>query len=30
VLLAHGNTTAFTADLLYDIVSLFGNASGSF
>jgi hypothetical protein len=30
VLLAHGNTTADTANLLYDIVSLFGNASGSF
>jgi hypothetical protein len=30
VLLAHGNTTADTANLLYDIVSLFGNISGSF
>ena len=30
VLLVHGNTTADTANLLYDIVSLFGNFSGSF
>jgi hypothetical protein len=30
VLLAHGNTTADTANLLYDIASLFGNFSGSF
>jgi len=30
VLLAHGNATADTANLLYDIVSLFGNFSGSF
>jgi hypothetical protein len=30
VLFAHGNTTADTANLLYDIVSLFGNFSGSF
>jgi hypothetical protein len=30
VLLAHGNATADTANLLYDIVSLFGNISGSF
>ena len=30
VLLAHGNSTADTAPLLYDIVSLFGNFSGSF
>jgi hypothetical protein len=29
VLLAHGNATADTANLLYDIVSLFGNFSGS-
>jgi hypothetical protein len=30
VLLAHGNATADTANLLYDVISLFGNASGSF
>ena len=30
VLFAHGNATADTANLLYDIVSLFGNFSGSF
>jgi hypothetical protein len=30
VLFAHGNAYADTAPLLYDIVSLFGNASGSF
>jgi hypothetical protein len=30
VLFAHGSATADTANLLYDIVSLFGNASGSF
>jgi hypothetical protein len=30
VLLAHGNATANSADLLYDIISLFGNFSGSF
>jgi len=30
VLLAHGNATADTANLLYDIVSLFGNTAGSF
>jgi hypothetical protein len=30
VLLAHGNATADTAPLLYDIISLFGNFSGSF
>ena len=30
VLFAHGSTTADTANLLYDIVSLFGNFSGSF
>jgi hypothetical protein len=30
VLFAHGNTIAATAPLLYDIVSLFGNFSGSF
>ena len=30
VFLAHGNATADTANLLYDIVSLFGNFSGSF
>jgi hypothetical protein len=30
VLLAHGNATADTANLLYDIISLFGNTSGSF
>jgi hypothetical protein len=30
VLLAHGNASADTANLLYDIVSLFGNFSGSF
>jgi hypothetical protein len=29
VLFAHGNATADTANLLYDIVSLFGNVSGS-
>ena len=29
VLLAHGNASADTANLLYDIVSLFGNFSGS-
>jgi hypothetical protein len=29
VLLTHGNATADTANLLYDIVSLFGNFSGS-
>jgi hypothetical protein len=29
VLFAHGNATADTASLLYDIVSLFGNFSGS-
>jgi hypothetical protein len=29
VLFAHGNATADTANLLYDIVSLFGNFSGS-
>jgi hypothetical protein len=29
-LFAHGSTTADTANLLYDIVSLFGNFSGSF
>jgi len=29
VLLAHGNATADTANLLYDIVSLFGNSAGS-
>jgi hypothetical protein len=29
VLLAHGNATADTANLLYDIVSLFGNFSGT-
>jgi hypothetical protein len=29
VLLAHGNATADTANLLYDIVSLFGNFNGS-
>jgi hypothetical protein len=29
VLLAHGNATADTANLLYDIVSLFGNFSGA-
>jgi hypothetical protein len=29
VLLAHGNATADTANLLYDIVSLFGNFTGS-
>ncbi len=30
VLLAHGHATASSADLLYDIISLFGNFSGSF
>ena len=30
VLFAHGNTIAATAPLLYDVVSLFGNFSGSF
>jgi hypothetical protein len=30
VLFAHGNASADTAPLLYDIVSLFGNFSGSF
>ena len=30
VLFAHGNATADTANLLYDIISLFGNFSGSF
>jgi hypothetical protein len=30
VLFAHGSTTADSANLLYDIVSLFGNISGSF
>lgn len=30
VLLAHGNASADSANLLYDIVSLFGNFSGSF
>jgi hypothetical protein len=30
VLFAHGNATADTANLLYDIVSLFGNTAGSF
>jgi hypothetical protein len=30
VLFAHGNATADTANLLYDIVSLFGHFSGSF
>ncbi len=30
VLFAHGNTIAGTANLLYDVVSLFGNFSGSF
>jgi hypothetical protein len=30
VLLTHGTATADTANLLYDIVSLFGNFSGSF
>ena len=30
VLFAHGNATADTAPLLYDIISLFGNFSGSF
>jgi hypothetical protein len=30
VLFTHGNATADTANLLYDIISLFGNASGSF
>ncbi len=30
VLLAHGSATADTAPLLYDIISLFGNFSGSF
>jgi len=30
VLLAHGNATADTANLLYDVISLFGNFSGSF
>jgi hypothetical protein len=30
VLFAHGNTIAATANLLYDVVSLFGNVSGSF
>jgi hypothetical protein len=30
VLLAHGNATADTANLLYDIISLFGNTAGSF
>ena len=29
VLLAHGNATADTANLMYDIVSLFGNFTGS-
>jgi hypothetical protein len=30
VLFTHGNATADTAPLLYDIVSLFGNSAGSF
>ena len=30
VLFAHGSATADTANLLYDIISLFGNFSGSF
>jgi hypothetical protein len=30
VLFTHGNASADTANLLYDIVSLFGNFSGSF
>ena len=30
VLFAHGNATADTAPLLYDVISLFGNFSGSF
>jgi len=30
VLVAHGNATADTANLLYDIVSLFGTSTGSF
>jgi hypothetical protein len=30
VLFAHGNASADTANLLYDIVSLFGNSAGSF
>jgi hypothetical protein len=30
VLFAHGNATADTANLLYDIVSIFGNSAGSF
>jgi hypothetical protein len=30
VLFAHGNASAETANLLYDIVSLFGNTAGSF
>jgi hypothetical protein len=30
VLFAHGNATADTANLLYDMVSLFGNTAGSF
>jgi hypothetical protein len=30
VLFTHGGATANSADLLYDIISLFGNASGSF
>jgi hypothetical protein len=30
VLFSHGNATADTANLLYDIVSLFGNSAGSF
>lgn len=29
VLFAHGNATADTANLLYDIISLFGNFSGT-